>query len=222
MPACDDNRLGNIGRWLLKCLEKQLAGLGCYSNCNSGVRNLRFCPVYGRTVSQDVSFLFTNSLNITPLQKDYPTDCTTVIESLYWKAAPERIVNQKFYLSYLFYETLLVELCGLCRDRLTVPSNCSFEAPRAAFWSVFVTWRKVKKFSSTLTLRWFTRELLRATVQSTKTKQFRILSKLNVTNPKSKNTQYIAVGYPLFYMIVKGKAVLLQAWNGPECSRKLR
>jgi len=66
-------------------------------------------------------------------------------------------------------------------------------------------------------LRRFTRELPRATAQSTNTKHFKILSnaasfhtgsadaifQLNATNPMSKNTQCVAVVYPLFYMILR-------------------
>jgi hypothetical protein len=41
---------------------------------------------------------------------------------------------------FIRYDVFLVELCGLCGDGLTVPSNSSsFEVPHAAFWSVFVT-----------------------------------------------------------------------------------
>ena len=76
----------------------------------------------------------------------------------------------------------------------------------------------VEVFSSTLTLRRFTRDLPRATVQSTFTKQFRILSnatsihtrsagaifQLNTKNPLSNNTQCMALGYPLFYVVLHG------------------
>ena len=104
--------------------------------------------------------LCTKPLIIVLPEQDYPTYCKFVIECVYWNAAPERIVNQNFHLFYLCYDVFLVELCGLCRDGLTVPSNSSsFEVPHAAFWSVFVTWGMVKEFSSTLLLRRFTREL---------------------------------------------------------------
>jgi hypothetical protein len=83
----------------------------------------------------DVSFLCTKPLIIVLLEQDYPK-----LQDCYRNAAPKRIVSQNFHLLYLSYDVFLVELCGLCGDGLTVPSNSSsFEVPHAAFWSVFVT-----------------------------------------------------------------------------------
>jgi hypothetical protein len=136
--------------------------------------NLYFCFEESQTVrryERQFSWrviLYTKPLTIALLQPDNPTACKTVIECLYWNPAPERISNQNFQLLYLCYDVYLVELCSLCRDGLTVPSNSSsFEVPHAAFWSVFVTWGMVKEFSSTLILRQFTMLLTTATAQST-------------------------------------------------------
>jgi len=156
----------------------------------------------------DTSFLCTKPLIIVLLEQDYPTDCKSVIECLYWNAAPERIVNQNFHLFYLCYEVFLVELCGLCRDGLTVPSNSSsFEVPNAAFWSVFVTWGWSRN-SPLLLCSGDSQGSYQATAQSTNTRQFRILSKplvgdaawlhagsSNVANPMSQDTQCMAAGY---------------------------
>ena len=202
VPACDDRRTRSIVRWHLKWLEKQLVGLGLESDWNS---------LWNGSI-HDVSFLCTNPLIIFPLSKDYPTDFRSVIE---WDAAPGLILNWNFqFFIFLrpFYsrvvrsveigwQILLIRLLSMYPTLLLL---------------VLVTWEMVKEFSSTLMLRLLTRELPTATAQSTMTKQFRIFSKeashptgsqgplfhLNVTNPMSKNTQCMALGYPLFYMIL--------------------
>ena len=100
VPGCDDRRTWNIARWQLKYLEKQLDGLGWDSTCTCAVRNIRLSVVMERPFSWSV-ILCTIPIIIALLQQDNPTDCKTVIECLYWKAAPERTVNQNFHLNYL-------------------------------------------------------------------------------------------------------------------------
>ena len=139
VPACDYRETWSIGRWQLKWLEKHLDGLCWVSTCASAVRNLRQPVVMERQFSSRVISVHKTPHYCRPWTKLSHT-LQFVIESWYWKAAPERIVSRHFHLLYLCHDVSLVELCTLCRDGLRVPFNSSSsEVPHAAFWSDFVT-----------------------------------------------------------------------------------
>jgi hypothetical protein len=149
---CDDRRTRSIGRWQWKCLWKQLIDLGFDSNIIS-LWNGSF---------HDVSFLCIKPLFIFLLQQDYPTNYMSVIESLYWNAAPKRIVNHNFHFLYAFTTSFLSSF-AVWRDCLAGSYNSSFwSAPRCLLF-LLVTREMVREFSCTLMHRRFTRELPKTT-----------------------------------------------------------
>ena len=75
-------------------------------------------PHYATAVFMTCHYYEPNPSLLTPFNKIIP-QTASLLSNAFIETVPERTVNQNFHFRYLYYDVLLFELIGLCRDGLT-------------------------------------------------------------------------------------------------------